>query len=89
MPLSASPERPRVHLVDEQSARINQRIEEGNSLAKTLVGMHADEATERIQNAGFKSEVIPPGFLIAADLAPDRIRLLTDEAGTVTRAWGG
>jgi hypothetical protein len=38
---------------------------------------------------GFYAEVIPPGWLVPADLSPERIVLVTDESGLVTSAWGG
>lgn len=68
---------------------MNQRIREGNALAETLIGLAADEAAARVTKCGFHPEVIPPGWPVAADLDPGRVVLVTDESGTVTRAWGG
>ena len=66
-----------------------QRLRAGNAIAATLVGLTADEASDRVQDQGFVPQVIPPGHLVTADLAPHRIRLAVDESGVVTRAWGG
>lgn len=73
----------------EDEADLKQRLREGNAVAATLVGLTADEASDRVRDQGFVPQVIPPGHLVTADLAPHRIRLAVDESGVVTRAWGG
>jgi hypothetical protein len=75
--------------VPGDDAHLEQRLREGNAIAATLVGLTADEASDRVQDQGFVPQVIPPGHLVTADLAPHRIRLAVDESGVVTRAWGG
>ena len=73
----------------EDETDLNQRLRAGNAIAATLVGLTADEASDRVEDEGFVPQVIPPGYLVTADLAPHRIRLVVDESGVVTRAWGG
>ncbi len=73
----------------EDEADLHQRLRDGNALAATLVGLTADEASDRVKARGFAPQVIPPGHLVTADLAPHRIRLAVDESGVVIRAWGG
>ena len=75
--------------VPEDEADLNQRVREGNAIAATLVGLTADEASDRVKGQGFVPQVIPPGRLVTADLARHRIRLVVDESGVVTRAWRG
>ncbi len=68
---------------------LNQRLRAGNAIAATLVGLTAGEATDRVEDSGFVPQVIPPGRMVTADLAPHRIRLVVDDSGVVTRAWAG
>jgi len=75
--------------VDVSPAGDRERIEAGNALAVTLVGLPVDEATERVRAEGFDPQAIPQGSVVTAELAPNRVRLLVDESGTVRRAWGG
>jgi hypothetical protein len=75
--------------VPEDEPELHQRLREGNAIAATMVGLTADEASDRVKDKGFAPQVIPPGSLVTADLDPDRIRLAVDESGVVTRAWGG
>jgi Potato inhibitor I family len=65
------------------------RLREGNAIAATLIGLTAAEASDQIEKEGYVPNVIPPGYVVTADLAPHRIRLVIDESGVVTRAWGG
>ena len=91
MPLSGSALARSIHyrLAMPDEPAMNQRVREGKALAETLIGLAADDASARVAEQGFHAEVVPPGWLVAADLDPARIVLVTDEAGRVTRAWGG
>jgi len=75
--------------VPEDETDLDQRLSAGNAIAATLVGLTAAEASERVEESGFVPQVIPPGRLVTADVAPHRIRLVVDESGVVTRAWAG
>ena len=78
-----------VAVVPDDAADLNQRLRQGNAIAATLVGLTAADASYRVEEKGFVPQVIPPGHLATADLAPHRIRLAVDESGVVTRAWAG
>jgi hypothetical protein len=80
---------PHYRFAMQDDAAMKQRIREGNALATTLIGLSADAASDRVEEKGFHAEVITPGWLVAADLIPGRIVLVTDESGLVIRAWGG
>lgn len=67
----------------------DERLREGAAIAATLVGLTAAEASDRVTQQGFFPQVVPPGSVVTADLASDRIRLAVDESGVVTRAWAG
>ncbi len=73
----------------EDDADLSRRLREGNALAETLPGLTVAEASDRVEDQGFVAQVIPPGYLVTADLALHRIRLAVDESGVVTRAWCG
>jgi hypothetical protein len=75
--------------VPDDETDLAQRLRAGNAIAATLVGLTAAEASERVEESGFVPQVIPPGRLVTADVAPHRIRLVVDESGVVTRAWAG
>jgi hypothetical protein len=75
--------------VPEDEPDLDQRLRAGNAIGATLVGLTAAEASERVEASGFVPQVIPPGRLVTADVAPHRIRLVVDESGVVTRAWAG
>jgi hypothetical protein len=75
--------------VPEDEADFDQRLRDANAIAATVVGLTAAEASDRVEDQGFVPQVIPPGALVTADLVAHRIRLAVDEAGVVTRAWGG
>jgi hypothetical protein len=67
-----------------------QRLRESNALAATLVGLTAAEACDVASAQGFQPQVIPPDRqAVTADLRSNRIRLVVDGSGRVTRAWGG
>jgi hypothetical protein len=70
-------------------AEFEERLREASALAETLVGLTVEEATELIAERGFRAEVVPPGWLVPADLDARRIVLVPDDAGVVTRASGG
>jgi hypothetical protein len=76
--------------VPDDDDLLAQRLRESNALAATLVGLTAEEASNLATAHGFQPQVIPPDRqVVTADLRSDRIRLLVDGSGVVTRAWGG
>lgn len=70
-------------------AELDERLRGASALAETVVGLTVEAATDLIAERGYRAEVVPPGWLVPADLDAGRIVLVTDDAGEVTRAWGG
>jgi len=66
-----------------------ERLRGASALAETVVGLTVEAATDLIAERGYRAELIPPGWLVPADLDAGRIVLVAGDAGEVTRAWAG
>jgi hypothetical protein len=76
--------------VDEKMARKQLRLNEGNVLAETLLGMTREQAIARATEMGFDPEAIPAtAEAVTADLRVNRVRMLLDESERFVRAWAG
>jgi len=70
--------------------RLTEQFTAGQRCAARLVGLTGTAAQTEATASGFESHVIGVGVdRVAADLRPDRVRLVIDPAGIVTDAWAG
>lgn len=54
-----------------------------------LVGLPAGAAEQEAAEAGLRTRIAAPGVMLTLEYRPDRITLITDEAGVVTELRPG
>lgn len=54
-----------------------------------LVGLPAAAAEHEVVSAGFRPRIAAPGVMMTLDFRPERVSLITDAAGIVTRVQAG